>query len=72
MCWHLLAAPVIGGQPCAVRPLSYGEWLDKKVYIDEKSPMTWPHEVVLNVEAKRLGEKILTTVWKVMSRMNLI
>ena len=36
MFWHLLPAPVIGGQVCRPLSLSAHEWIDKKLFFDEK------------------------------------
>ena len=36
MFWHLLPAPVIGGQVYWLPPPSTEEWLDKKLLLDEK------------------------------------
>ena len=44
-------------------PPSTEDWLEKKIYPDENSGMAWPHEVVLNVGAESLGEKIFAQVW---------
>ena len=43
--------------------LSTDEWLDNKLYLDEKSGMAWLLEVVL-VGADSLREQVLTQVWK--------
>ena len=37
--------------------------MDKKLFFDEETGPTWPHEAELDVEENVMREKILTRVW---------
>ena len=45
MFWHLLPAPVVGGQKCMLPPLGGEEWKGKQGFFKPKTEIVQPHRI---------------------------